>query len=99
MPKYTRRQHPATSPKEWAKKLIEQPAAALYQRPSVYMSGDEIEVQNFRAVVDYNQAYLIIDLGRELMRITGDALVIVSMEKGRVVVRGRVLGISFSDEG
>lgn len=96
LPKHKRLQQ--ISPNEWVKSLFAQPAAVFYQKPSVYLSGNELELQNFRAVVDYNEAYLLVDLGRERLRITGDALVILSLEKGRLVLSGRVLSIVFSDE-
>ncbi len=96
MPKRDR--YPKESPRQWAKQLFEQPTQALYQKPSVYMSGDELELQNFRTVVDYNENYLLLDLGRGRLRITGDALVILALEKARLVLRGQILSITFSEE-
>ncbi len=62
------------------------------------MSEVEVELQYFRTVVDYNENYLLVDLGRARLRITGDALVILALEKGRLVLRGQILSISFSEE-
>lgn len=62
------------------------------------MSGNELELQNFRAVVDYTSEGLLIDMGRGRLTIQGDDLVILALEKGRLVLRGHVLDISFSDE-
>ncbi len=96
MPKQKR--YPKTSPKQWAKQLFAQPAAMLYQKPALYLSGQELELQNFRTVVDYTAEYLLVDFGQTRLRITGDALVIVALEKTRLTLRGHILCISFSDE-
>lgn len=93
-----RNRYPKTTPKQWAKQLFAQPSEALYQKPSMYLSGDELELQNFRSLVDYNENYLLLDLGRTRLRITGDALAILALEPARLVMRGQILSISFSEE-
>ncbi|MFI3170227.1 MAG: YabP/YqfC family sporulation protein [Faecalibacterium sp.] len=96
MPRQKR--YPKTSPKQWAKQLFVQPSTIFYQQPSLYLCGSELELQNFHAVVDYTEDYLLIDLGRGRLRITGDALVIRSLEKGRLVLGGQILSVVFSEE-
>ncbi len=86
------------SPKAWAKQLFTQPPVASYQAPAIYMSGGELELRNFHAVMDYTESHLQINLGRKQLEIVGDDLRIIALEKSHLVLRGRVLRISFSEE-
>ncbi len=92
-----RKQHRAASVGGWAKQLFVQPTQAFYEKPSVYLSAGELEIQNFRAIVAYSEQGLVVDFHKGQIEVTGDGLVIRALEKGRVSVRGLILKIEFSD--
>lgn len=92
------KKHPKTSAKDWARQLLMQPSISLYQNASIYMSGKELELQNFSTILDYTENYLLVDLGQSRLRIMGDGLRILALEKGRLSLQGHFLEISFSEE-
>jgi len=80
------------------KSRFAQPPQGLYAKTSIYHCGKEMELENFKAVLEYKPGLLRVYLGRGVVTITGDQLQIVAMEKNRLWLRGIVLRTEFSYE-
>ncbi|MCI2047613.1 MAG: YabP/YqfC family sporulation protein [Faecalibacterium sp.] len=94
MPKRNRRQ--AGRPHHTLKNLLAQPPAPLYEQPSLYWCGQEIEIEHFLRVTDFAPERIQVSTRKGTLTITGDALVLTALEKGRALIRGRFLKIEFS---
>ena len=50
------------TPQSWFKLLFRQPPAGMYRRPSVYMTGTQMEIEHFRRIRTYDQNKLCLEL-------------------------------------
>lgn len=78
--------------------LFAQPPKDLYGKTSVYLCGRELEVENFRELLDYREDRIRIRLVHGILTIEGDRLVIAALEKHRIRLHGTVLRTEFSFE-
>ena len=76
--------------------LFAQPPSNLYGKTSVYLCGNEIEVENFRELLLYQEGKILFRLSRGVLTITGDRLEIRALEQHRIRLRGTVLCTEFS---
>lgn len=79
--------------------LFAQPPAGLYGRASIYQCGGELEVENFKELLDYREGSVRIRLGRGVLTVTGDGLELAALEKHRLRLKGLVLKTEFSYDG
>jgi hypothetical protein len=86
------------SPLQWLHLLFRQPPAEFYHQPSVYLCGDELELEGFRRIVAYDEGKLCVEYGRSLFTVYGDGLRIIALSAHRLTLRGRFLRTDFSDK-
>ena len=82
--------------------IFRMPASGFYTDALVHISSSgEIQVDNSKGIRLYDETAVELDMGKTVMRITGDALVLETVEKGIILVRGKIFGINFlySQEG
>ncbi len=96
MPKRNRRQ--GNRPRHTLQHLLAQPPAPLYEQPSLYWCGQEIEIEHFLRVTDFAPERIQVCTRKGNLTVTGDALVLTALEKGRALIRGRFIKIEFSDQ-
>ncbi len=96
MPKH-KRQKKRITPGQWLYMLFRQPPAALYRQPSVYLCGNEMEIEYFRRIVNYDENKLCVELYRGFFTVYGDRLKISILAAHRLTLRGRFLRTDFSD--
>lgn len=82
----------------WLAALFRQPPAGFYRRPSVYLSGQQMEIEHFEKILLYEENKLCLQLARGRLTIYGDGLRICTLTTTRLTLRGRVLRTDFSDE-
>ena len=76
--------------------IFRMPASGFYTDAMVHIScNGEIQVDNSKGIRLYDENVVELDMGRVVMRITGDALVLETVAKGIVLIRGRVFGVNF----
>lgn len=76
--------------------MFAQPPAGLYAQTSIYQCGNEMEIENFRVLLDYEEGLVRVGLGRGVLTVTGDGLEIAALEKNRLRLRGTFLKTEFS---
>lgn len=79
------------------KRLFVQPDPKFYLCPMLHIRcGGTIEVEGCRAVLDCTGEQIRLDMGRWVVTLCGDGLCMESMNRRCMVLRGRVLDVSFS---
>ena len=96
MPKRRRRQGPR--PGRLIQNWLAQPVALFYGQANLYWCGREMEIENFLRIQDFGEGYLKLVLAQGVLTVYGDELTIASLEKGRILLRGRFLKAEFSYE-
>lgn len=82
--------------------IFRMPESGFYTDAMVHISaGGEIQVDNSKGIRLYDENAVELEMGRVVMRITGDALALETVAKGIILIRGKVFGINFlySQEG
>lgn len=97
MPRQKRKKKRIT-PGQWLHMLFRQPPVHLYRQPSIYLCGEEMEIEYFRRIVVYDENKLCVELYRGLFTVYGDQLKIRTLEAHRLTLQGRFLRTDFSDE-
>lgn len=77
-------------------KLFGQPPFGLYERTSLYQSEHELEIENYKAILLYEEDRLEVDLGESLLKIYGTDLQVISLEKNRIRLNGILLKLEYS---
>ena len=78
--------------------MFAQPPKNLYGRTSVYLCGRELEVENFRELLDYQRNRVCLRLSCGTLTVFGDDLELAALEKHRIRLCGMVLKTEFSYE-
>ncbi len=68
----------------------------FYRKEALYWSGNAMELENFKKVVLLEKDKLCVETSRGYLTVTGDELTVAAMEKGRILLHGRFLQVSFS---
>ena len=84
-----------TAPQKRGKSLFAQPPENLYGRTSIYLCGRELEVENFRELLDYQQDRVRLRLSCGILTVLGDCLELAALEKHRIRLCGTVLKTEF----
>ena len=85
------------TPQGWLKLLFRQPPAGIYRQPSVYMTGTQMEIQNFRQIRTYDSSKLCLELYGGIFTVYGDEMKILSLAAHRITLQGRFVRTDFSD--
>lgn len=85
-------------PRRWLAALFLQPPKGFYRMPAVYLSGNRMEIEHFRAVLAYDENRLCLRMPRGKFIVYGDGLKILTLTATRLTVCGRFLRTDFSDE-
>ena len=84
--------------REWLWRMFRQPPRGFYGQPSVYRSGDRMEIEQFRRIRSYEEGKLCLELGRGTLTVYGDDLKIETLSARRLTLRGQILRTDFSKE-
>ena len=93
-----RAHHDRRTPGDWLRGLFRQPPPGFYSRPAVYLSGDRMEIEQFRRIRSYEEGKLCLELGRGTLTVYGDDLKIETLSARRLTLRGQILRTDFSKE-
>ena len=85
-------------PHRWLAALFRQPPRGFYRTPAVYLSGDRMEIEHFRAVLAYDENRLRLRMPRGTFTVYGDGLKIVTLTASRLTLRGRFVRTDFADD-
>lgn len=85
------------TPRRWAKLLFRQPPRGLYEQPSVYTCGGQMEITNFRRIVLYNEEKLCVETKSGRFTVYGDGLKIRTLAARRITLRGKFLRTDWAD--
>lgn len=85
------------TPQSWFKLLFRQPPAGMYRRPSVYMTGTQMEIEHFRRIRTYDQNKLCLELYGGTFTVYGDQMQILSLAAHRITLQGRFVRTDFTD--
>lgn len=94
LPKRSKRPRPV--PRRTIKSLFAQPPLQFYAQTTLYQCGNEMEIENFKTLLDYEDGLVRVDLGHGTLTVTGDRLEIAALEKGRLRLRGIFFKTEFS---
>ncbi len=86
------------TPQSWLKLLFRQPPAGMYRRPSVYISGTQMEIEHFKRIRTYDESKLCLELYDGRFTVYGDQMKILSLAAHRITLKGRFLRTDFSDD-
>lgn len=89
-----RRRRPLRS---WLAALFRQPPPGFYCRPSVYLSGGQLEIEHFETILFYDEDRLCLQLAKGRFTVYGSGLRICTLTAARLTVRGTILRTDFSD--
>lgn len=84
--------------RSWLAALFRQPPAGFYRTPSIYQSGNRLEVEHFRAILLYDEDRLRLQMPRGQFTVYGDGLRILTLTADRLTLSGKILRVDFSDE-
>ncbi|MGN0707536.1 MAG: YabP/YqfC family sporulation protein [Faecalibacterium sp.] len=82
----------------WGKLLFRQPPAGFYRSPSVYLCGNQMEIEHFRRVITYDESKLCLELAHGRFTVYGDNMKICTLGIHRITLRGRFLRTDLSDQ-
>lgn len=82
----------------WFRQIFRQPPKGFYGRTSVYLSGERMEIEQFRRIRSYEEGKLSLELGRGILTVYGDELKIETLSARRLTLRGQILRTDFSKE-
>ncbi len=85
------------SAKQILQGLFRQPEQGFYRQPVLHINCQgQIEVENYRNILLYNENQVRLDMGRWEIALFGDTLELCAASKGRLVLKGRVFRSEFS---
>ena len=83
------------SPREILSSMFRMPPA-LYTDGMIHIScAGTVQVDNCKGILLYNENAVELDMGRLRLQLSGDDLTLETVEKGIVLVRGRLFGMTF----
>ena len=82
--------------REWLRRMFRQPVRGFYGQPSVYLSGDRMEIEHFRRICTYDEEKLCLEFRQGRFTVYGDTLRIETLSAHRITLRGRFLRTDFS---
>lgn len=91
------RAHGRRPVRSWLAGLFRQPPPGFYRRPSIYLSGGQMEIEHFGKILFYDENKLCLQLAHGQFTVYGDDLHICVLTAARLTVRGRFLRTDFSD--
>lgn len=86
----------------WFKKqlvrALELPAEVVLGQPLLTMTGrEELFVENYKGLLEYTTESLRLHTGAGCLHIKGRGLALVSVHADAVLIRGRILSITFAE--
>ena len=84
------------SPSAWFRRLFRQPEKGFYGRPSVYRSGNRMEIEQFRRILLYDEQKLCLEFRKGCFTVYGDQMQIETLAAHRITLRGTFLRTEFS---
>lgn len=85
--------------REWLWRMFRQPPRGFYGQPSIYRSGDRMEIEQFRRILTYDEEKLCLEFRRGRFTVYGDELHIETLAAHRITLRGCVLRTEFDGDG
>ena len=85
--------------REWFWRIFRQPPRGFYGQPSVYRSGDRMEIEQFQRILTYDEEKLCLEFRRGRFTVYGDELRIETLAAHRITLRGIVLRTEFDGDG
>ena len=83
--------------KGMARSLLSKGERALYLAPMIHINvGGEVQVDNAKAVLAFDEQGITIDLGCQSVNIAGINLVLSTFEKNQITLHGNITAINFS---
>lgn len=82
--------------REWFQRMFRQPVRGFYGQPSVYRSGDRMEIEQFQRVLLYDEEKLCLEFRRGRFTVYGDGMRIETLAAHRITLRGIFLRTEFS---
>ena len=80
----------------WMRRMFRQPPQGFYGQPSVYLSGDQMEIEHFRSIRTYDDEKLCLEFPRGQFTVYGDEMRIETLSAHRITLRGKFLRTDFS---
>lgn len=72
------------------------PPPELYTGAMLHINcNGSVQVDNSKGIVLYNENAVELDMGKTRVRLSGDDLALETVEKGIVLVRGRIFNLEF----
>lgn len=82
--------------REWFQRMFRQPVRGFYDQPSVYRSGDRMEIEQFQRILLYDEEKLCLEFRRGRFTVYGDGMRIEALAAHRITLRGIFLRTEFS---
>ena len=82
--------------REWFQRMFRQPVRGFYGQPSVYRSGDRMEIEQFQRILLYDEEKLCLEFRRGRFTVYGDGMRIETLAAHRITLRGIFLRTEFS---
>lgn len=80
--------------------IMRQPDRDFYRQPILHINCyGQIEIENCKEILQYNQQEICLDMGLWKVALFGDCLELCSATKGQLLVRGKVFRTEFSYDG
>lgn len=80
--------------------IFHMPAAEMYTGGMLHINcNGTVQVDNSRGLTAYTENFVELDMGRLRVRISGDGLILETVEKGVVLVRGSIFRLEFLQPG
>ena len=78
------------------RRMFRQPPQGFYGQPSVYLSGDQMEIEHFRSIRTYDDEKLCLEFPCGQFTVYGDEMRIETLTAHRITLRGKFLRTDFS---
>ena len=70
--------------REWFQRMFRQPVRGFYGQPSVYRSGDRMEIEQFQRILLYDEKKLCLEFRRGRFTVYGDGMRIETLAAHRI---------------
>ncbi len=85
------------TPWQEIKALVRQPEEGFYRQPILHINCfGQIEIENCKQILRYNEQEICLDMGLWQVSIFGDSLELCNANKGQLLLTGRVFRTEFS---
>ena len=76
--------------------MFRMPSAALYTDAMIHINcAGTVQIDNCKGILLYNENAVELDMGKTRLQLAGDELTLETVEKGIILVRGRLFGMTF----